>query len=75
MASLAFVGARSGYDWLFGALALIAALPRFLTYEIGFLLVGVARRPSATEPAEQTPQTDPGTGLEPRQRGASDRRG
>jgi hypothetical protein len=45
---LALLGARSRYRWLFGALAMIAALPRALTYEAGFLLVGVAR-PSSTD--------------------------
>jgi hypothetical protein len=49
-AGLAFVGARSRYRWLLGALAMIAALPRALTYEAGFLLVGLARRPDSSEP-------------------------
>lgn len=43
-AGLALVGARSRYRWLLGALAVLAALPRALTYEAGFLLVGLARR-------------------------------
>lgn len=43
-ASLAFIGARSRYRWLFGALAMLMALPRALTYEAGFLLVGLAQR-------------------------------
>jgi lysylphosphatidylglycerol synthetase-like protein (DUF2156 family) len=42
MVVLAFVGARSRYPWLLGALAMVAALPRMLTYEISFLLVGLA---------------------------------
>jgi len=45
MAGLATVAARSRYRWVAGALAMIAALPRFLTYEISFLLVGAAKRP------------------------------
>ena len=44
-AILAFVVARSRYRWLVGALAMIAALPRMLTYEISFLLVGLAASP------------------------------
>jgi hypothetical protein len=43
-AGLAFLGARSRYGWLLGALAMLMALPRALTYEAGFLLVGLARR-------------------------------
>jgi lysylphosphatidylglycerol synthetase-like protein (DUF2156 family) len=42
MTALAFAAARSRYPWLIGALAMIAALPRMLTYEISFLLVGLA---------------------------------
>jgi hypothetical protein len=42
VAFLAFVGARSRYPWVVGALTMIAALPRMLTYEISFLLVGAA---------------------------------
>ena len=45
MACLAYLAARSSYRWVAGALAMIALLPRFLTYEISFLLVGVARAP------------------------------
>ena len=41
---LAYVRARSRYRWLFGAVAMLAALPRALTYEAGFLLVGLAER-------------------------------
>ena len=40
---LAYVAARSRYRWVAGALAMVAALPRFLTYEISFLLVGAAK--------------------------------
>jgi hypothetical protein len=40
---LAFAAARSRSRWVAGALAMIAVLPRFLTYEISFLLVGAAR--------------------------------
>jgi hypothetical protein len=51
MSGLAFLAARSPYRWVAGALAMLAALPRFLTYEISFLLVGAARaRPEATQP-------------------------
>ena len=49
-ACLAFLGARSRHRWVLGALAMIAALPRFLTYEVSFLLVGAATRPPPTEP-------------------------
>jgi hypothetical protein len=42
MTSLAVLAARTPYRWLAGALAMIAALPRFLTYEISFVLVGLA---------------------------------
>jgi hypothetical protein len=42
-AGLAFIGARSRYRWVFGALAMLMALPRALTYEAGFLLVGLAQ--------------------------------
>jgi hypothetical protein len=43
-AVLAYVRARSPYRWLFGAVAMLAALPRALTYEAGFVLVGLAER-------------------------------
>ena len=33
---------RTRYAWLAGAVAVIAALPRLLTYELGFLLIGAA---------------------------------
>lgn len=36
--------ARSRFAWLAGSAAMIAALPRLLVYETGFLLVGLARR-------------------------------
>jgi hypothetical protein len=36
--------ARTRFAWLAGSLALIAALPRLLDYEIGFLLLGLAER-------------------------------
>jgi hypothetical protein len=49
LAALAYLGARSRYRWLFGALAMLMALPRALTYETGFLLVGLARPPSEPE--------------------------
>lgn len=38
----AFLLARTRYAWLAGSFAMLAALPRLLTYEIGFLLVGTA---------------------------------
>lgn len=51
MATLAYARARTRYRWLVGALAMIATLPRFLDYQIGFLLVGTAAsRPDSTEP-------------------------
>ena len=51
MSVLAFAAGRSRYRWVAGSLAMIAALPRFLTYEISFLLVGAAHhsRPSADD--------------------------
>ncbi len=49
-ALLAYARAQSRYRWLFGAVAMLAALPRALTYEAGFLLVGLARRPDSSEP-------------------------
>ena len=36
--------ARTRFAWLAGAFAMVAALPRLLDYEIGFLLVGLAER-------------------------------
>jgi hypothetical protein len=51
---LAFIAARSPYRWVAGSLAMIAALPRFLTYEISFLLVGAAK-PMPPPPDEPAP--------------------
>jgi hypothetical protein len=45
MACLAYLAARSRSRWVAGARAMIAVLPRFLTYEISFLLVGAASSP------------------------------
>ena len=42
-----WVLARTRYAWVAGAAAMIVALPRFLLYEIGFVLVGLARAPPA----------------------------
>jgi hypothetical protein len=39
---LALAASRSRYRWVAGSLAMLAALPRLLTYEISFLLVGAA---------------------------------
>jgi hypothetical protein len=39
---VAFWLARTRYAWLAGAVAMTLALPRFLLYEIGFVLVGLA---------------------------------
>lgn len=50
MAGVAFARARTRYRWVVGAVAMIAALPRFLTYEVSFLLVGAAERPNSSEP-------------------------
>lgn len=36
--------ARTRFAWLAGGLAMILTLPRYLDYQIGFLLVGLARR-------------------------------
>jgi hypothetical protein len=55
MVVLAFVGARSRYPWLLGALAMIAALPRMLTYEISFLLVGLAGVSASKAAARESP--------------------
>jgi hypothetical protein len=49
-AAAVLVGARSRYRWLLGALAMLATLPRVLTYETGFLLVGLARRQELRRP-------------------------
>jgi lysylphosphatidylglycerol synthetase-like protein (DUF2156 family) len=59
MVVLAFVGARSRYPWLLGALAMIAALPRMLTYEISFLLVGLAGVSPSKAAAREPPPLDP----------------
>jgi hypothetical protein len=48
-AAIAFAGARSRYRWLLGALAMLAALPRALTYEAGFLMIGLARGPNSSD--------------------------
>ena len=45
----AFAAARSRYAWLASAVAVLAAFPRLLTYEIGFLLVGLAKPASSVE--------------------------
>jgi hypothetical protein len=39
--------ARTRFAWLAGGLAMILTLPRYLDYQIGFLLVGLARRPTS----------------------------
>ncbi len=36
---------RTRYAWVAGSVALMVALPRFLLYEIGLVLIGLARRP------------------------------
>jgi hypothetical protein len=59
MVVLAFVGARSPYPWLLGALAMVAALPRMLTYEISFLLVGSVASPGERRtPAAVVPNAE-----------------
>jgi hypothetical protein len=47
---------RTRYAWLAAGLAMVLALPRLLTYELSFLLVGLAEepRPQRRETAEQT---------------------
>ena len=57
-ATLAGVGAalwlaRTRYGWLAGTVAMIVALPRFLLYEIGFVLVGLARDKPGPAPKRQ----------------------
>jgi hypothetical protein len=44
-ATATFVLARTRYAWLAGAVAMIVVLPRLLTYQIGFTLVGLVQRP------------------------------
>ena len=39
--------ARTRFAWLAGGLAMILTLPRYLDYQIGFLLIGIARRPGS----------------------------
>ncbi|MGH2456061.1 MAG: glycosyltransferase 87 family protein [Candidatus Limnocylindria bacterium] len=46
----AFVLARARFGWLAGGVAMIATLPRLLTYELGFVLVGLADRTDAPAP-------------------------
>lgn len=43
-----WVLARTRFAWLAGGLAMILTLPRYLDYQIGFLLVGFARRPRSS---------------------------
>jgi len=50
-AGVAFARARTRYDWLLGAVSMIAALPRFLPYEASFLLVGFGRREPPSKPS------------------------
>jgi len=45
LVGVTFARAKGRFAWLVGAGAMMAALPRLLTYEIGFLLVGLAERP------------------------------
>lgn len=46
--ALAFALARTRYRWAGTSLAMIASLPRLLTYEISFLLVGLASKQEET---------------------------
>jgi hypothetical protein len=46
--------ARGRYGWLGGAMAMLATLPRLLTYEIGFLLIGLARMDRAVDRRNRT---------------------
>jgi hypothetical protein len=41
---LTFLAARTRIGWLAGSAAVLAGLPRLLSYELGFLLVGLAER-------------------------------
>jgi hypothetical protein len=53
-AGMAAAAARTRFSWLAAAFAVIAALPRLLDYEIGFLLVGLAQpAPRAAESASR----------------------
>jgi hypothetical protein len=57
MALLTYVGANSRYRWVAGSLSMVAVLPRFLTYEISFLLVALASsrelRPATAAPGPE----------------------
>jgi hypothetical protein len=50
-----FALARSRYGWLAASVAMLAALPRLLSYELGFLLVGTNERPGDN----RTPNSGP----------------
>jgi len=50
LVGLTWAAARTRFAWLAGSLAMLAALPRLLSYELGFLLVGLA--PRSSEPAQ-----------------------
>ncbi len=56
LVGLAWAAARTRFAWAAASLAMLAALPRLLSYEIGFLLVGLARR-SGT-PAQPSAEGD-----------------
>lgn len=55
MSVLAFLAGRSRYRWVAGSLAMIAALPRLLTYEISFLLVGAGASTDRYERPRNSP--------------------
>lgn len=59
LVALAVAAARTRYRWVLGALAMLAALPRVLTYEAGFLLVGLADGRGSRVPGEQRTSTQP----------------
>jgi hypothetical protein len=51
---VAAAAARTRFGWLAGGVAVIAALPRLLDYEIGFLLIGLAQ--PAARAADSAPR-------------------
>lgn len=56
----AFALARTRYAWVAGAVAMTVALPRLLTYQIGFALVGMAEPRGGTGTHRAEPRTDGG---------------
>ena len=55
---LAWVAARTRFAWLAGSVAMLAALPRLLSYEIGFLLIGLTGRSAESGRGSRSAATD-----------------